>query len=582
MANCAYIAIVPDDPNLTSDFWVAFDWICNAIYAFEIMCNIIAYGFIGHNAWFSVSFFHQIEFAVFCATIVEITVISLLQLEGLTAKPFRLLRVVKQLVTMKTFASVRIVLDTLSGGSVQLFVVMLMFVFFLFIGGIFGMQILMYSFRSRCVTDSHLLNHTACSSDFSTDWKSTCDFKIPDASSEMQGGLPALRGVGYAGAAYEGTACKIYCFTKDECKEMEKIERSGSFCSDGCEAKFPADTLDDFGNFRYPRDRWGRVHSCTMPNAYCSPNFGNPMYGLQHFDNIGGFVPTMLQMAVPDSHYAVMHHALQAEPGLTKPLTYVFVLSCTVILTWLMLGLFVAVITGTFQRVREKYRAERIQEAVGHANTGDELDDTQQFDNRPITAAAQFQAKAKRIVEESEFPVVMSGAVVVHIIAIIVEVQTPHFKPESLLVQYAAHILFALEIGLSTIAHGGVARYLKVASNQTELVLIILSVLSFVPGCHFLAAFASFRIFRLMRYFDTLDGLIVCSFNSSRSILNLVLFIGMLCLCFAITGRYIFGNKMNDNTRSHFGSNGLSLLTIFQVCLCELLHVLHHVQMRCH
>ena len=95
-----------------------------------------------------------------------------------------------------------------------------------------------------------------------------------------------------------------------------------------------------------------------------------------------------------------------------------------------MLGLFVAVITGTFQRVREKYRAERIQEAQGHANTGDELDDTQQFDNRPITAAAQFQAKAKRIVEESEFPVVMSGAVVVHIIAIIVEVQTPHFKQE--------------------------------------------------------------------------------------------------------------------------------------------------------
>jgi hypothetical protein len=135
----------------------------------------------------------------------------------------------------------------------------------------------------------------------------------------------------------------------------------------------------------YPRDRWGRVHSCTMPNAYCA-SVGNPMFGQQHFDNIGGFVPATLQMAVPDSSYSIIHKALQSEPEVccqkvqpislhpsvnfrgidsrttffqVAPIIWTIVMLITVFCTWLMLGLFVAVVTGTFERARERYRVTR-------------------------------------------------------------------------------------------------------------------------------------------------------------------------------------------------------------------------------
>lgn len=44
----------------------------------------------------------------------------------------------------------------------------------------------------------------------------------------------------------------------------------------------------------------------------------------------------------------------QSEP-VSMPLTWTFVILCTVLLEWLMLSLFVAVVTGTFERVRQSY-----------------------------------------------------------------------------------------------------------------------------------------------------------------------------------------------------------------------------------
>ena len=88
LANCAYIAVVPDDPSLKDGLWGTFDWVCNILYTFEILCNILAYGFIGHNAWFSVSSFHKIDFFILLATAVEV-VMATQNVSGLSLKPFR-------------------------------------------------------------------------------------------------------------------------------------------------------------------------------------------------------------------------------------------------------------------------------------------------------------------------------------------------------------------------------------------------------------------------------------------------------------------------------------------------------------
>jgi len=62
---------VPDEPSLKSGAWLIFDWTCNVMYAFEILSNNVAYGFIGHNAWVSVSYFHKMEFGILVCTVAE-------------------------------------------------------------------------------------------------------------------------------------------------------------------------------------------------------------------------------------------------------------------------------------------------------------------------------------------------------------------------------------------------------------------------------------------------------------------------------------------------------------------------------
>ena len=243
MANCAYIAAVPDDKNLESPGWLAFDTVCNIIYSIEIVCNIVAYGFVGHNGWASVSMFHQIEFAVFVAMVSE-QILNSMQIElGITAKPFRLLRIIKQLVTMKTFASVRIILDTLAVGSGQLSVVFLMFIFFLCTFGIFFLQILKYSFRRNCILDTRVVSYSACASDFSTGWNNTCNLKAPAAAASVEGGAVAFRGFGYPGVQYEGTFCKVYCYPKEECKQLKAYGQIGPYCDEACPQNYPADAV---------------------------------------------------------------------------------------------------------------------------------------------------------------------------------------------------------------------------------------------------------------------------------------------------------------------------------------------------
>jgi hypothetical protein len=278
-----------------------------------------------------------------------------------------------------------------------------------------------------------------------------------------------------------------------------------------------------------------------------------------------GFIPAMLQIAVPDSAYTVLHQALQSEPS-TAPLIWGFVILCTVVCTWLMLGLFVAVVTGTFERVRARYgqRAEAkgsVERAAG-ATEDDEEDEEYHLDE-----VAKFQRTARLILYESDFPLVMSVIIVIHFSAMIIELQIPDLLEAALVFQYISYAMFVVEACLSAIAYGGISSYFRESQHKLELLLILFSVLSFVPGCKFLGYMCSVRLFRLMKYFETLQGLLLCAASSGQAILNLVLFLAMLCICFAITGRYIFKDLLNDNTRSHFGSNPVAILTIFQLLI---------------
>jgi hypothetical protein len=142
IANCVYIFLVPDFPILRATEWQIVDWICSVIYLFEVVCNIIAYGFTGRNAWFSVSQFHKMEFIILCLTTAEFFFILILKQEALTVRPFRLLRLLKLVVPLQIFGEVRVILDTLSFSAGSIGLILLMFAFFVVIFGTVHMQLL--------------------------------------------------------------------------------------------------------------------------------------------------------------------------------------------------------------------------------------------------------------------------------------------------------------------------------------------------------------------------------------------------------------------------------------------------------
>lgn len=55
---------------------------------------------------------------------------------------------------------------------------------------------------------------------------------------------------------------------------------------------------------------------------------------------------------------------------------------------------------------------------------------------------------------------------------------------------------------------------------------------------------ACLRMYRLMIYLPTLQHLLISALSSVKSIMNLVVFLLIVALCFNVTGRYLFGNQV--------------------------------------
>ena len=84
---------------------------------------------------------------------------------------------------------------------------------------------------------------------------------------------------------------------------------------------------------------------------------GNPSGGFSHFDNVWGSVCSLAQAVVPDSYYNILLRTQQSEPYIV-PASMTFFVFFNLMTTFLLLGIFVAVVTGTFKRVREQNQGQ--------------------------------------------------------------------------------------------------------------------------------------------------------------------------------------------------------------------------------
>lgn len=132
---------------------------------------------------------------------------------------------------------------------------------------------------------------------------------------------------------------------------------------------------------------------------------------------------------------------------------------------------------------------------------------------------------------------------------------------------WAILYLFAVEILLKILAHGGKPwDFFRNSWNVFDFVVVLVC---FLPlNAHFVAVLRLARILRVLRLVTVLPRLQVLVGALLRSIPSMG-YVGMLLFIhfyiYAVLGTFLFG----ANDPEHFGTLGISLLTLFQVVTLE-------------
>lgn len=296
----------------------------------------------------------------------------------------------------------------------------------------------------------------------------------------------------------------------------------------------------------------------------------NPSGGFSHFDNFWGSICSLAQVVIPDSYYAIFFRALQSEPR-GAVVTFLIFFGINVFDTFLLLGLFVAVVTGTFKRIRRQqhgYSAmitDEQQDELVNADIQQQIQEAKSDED--ISGEESMRRAALDVVRSFEFTTFISLTIVTHLGSMAVDTYDADatLKQFATLANLVCTIIFVLELTVNYIVAGGITQFLAKLFHQFEAFLVVTAVLGLITGSPILRLLSAFRGYRLMRYVPTLEDMLKSAVASVQAVLNVVVFIVLVMLCFVVAARYMFGNKLDGLTRSNFGSFSLAALTMFQL-----------------
>ena len=586
ISNSVYIATAPgySDELSISVSWY-FDLTCACIFGFEVISGVIAYGACrGKTTYLRNDSFHTIDMLCLAFIVLEYSLASWKMWPNLTFRPFRMIRIIKPLTHISAFRGIKFILLSLTAGMPQIST--LFGVLFLTIMGwiVLAMTVYGKSFRRRCVTIDTLV--PACASDFSTGFNATCNFKsgVRLDTIAQPGGETAVTD----GYPFE-SGCKIIA------TEHER-DVNGNWAEPKPAGRLVSKGYYDFGQVTFltswPKDANGVYHSCqadlwreaqkrgdhfevTQTCRDFGPD-GNPQEGYAHFDNLWGATTCLAQVIIPNGYSDVWSRAIESEPDV-KIFTMILFPFISVINTFLLLGMFVAVVTGSFKRIKEEHDYNQFSDDVLNA------DDSIISTPSPLKDAASHQRldSADEAVEiQDEFQQIQNVAkqisrhwiwihfvhltIVWHLYSIGGEQygSTEFWKGVYDWSNFGCSIVFILEAVLHALALGSKKYW---ARYKVQFILVIISIIGLSSGNTIVKAICSLRGYRLLKYFQTVEDLLTSARSSILSIVNVSMFAVVIGFCFTVVGRYLFGDKMNDLSRSNFGSLSVAALTMFQL-----------------
>jgi len=303
------------------------EYILTGIFALEVLIGIFALGFVnGLTSWLQISGMNVLDFIILMSIIAEY-IAKALGHTSITVLPFRLLRTLKILSYFKMFWGIRVIVTTLIVGGAQMLTVLFVLIFFLLVMSTLLLTFLRDSFSRRCVVLDQF--NGPCVSDVTFRVSDSCDFMNWQHTERM-----------YSSDTPDSDFPVMI-------EDFYPFER---WCK--LQSNITAGQYDN--NPNYELDFKGRYHTCGVgrpnyqPGTEMCVEVENPSYGFSHFDHLGGSLLNLAQGTVSDTFYDIIWRSALSEPQ-ASAFFLVAGLLVTLLASWLMLGIFVAVVTGTFQ-----------------------------------------------------------------------------------------------------------------------------------------------------------------------------------------------------------------------------------------
>ncbi|KAM4699185.1 voltage-dependent L-type calcium channel subunit alpha-1S [Discoglossus pictus] len=542
MALAIYLPMPEEDTNSSNSILEKIEYIFLFIFTIEAFLKIVAYGFILHtdaylrNAW---------NFLDFTIVAVGVFTVALEQINrhapdggkgtGFNVKALRAFRVLRPLRLVSGVPSLQVVLNSIIQAMIPLLHIALLVVFMLIIYAIVGLEL------------------------FSGKMHKTCYFKGTDIIASVEKPAP--------------------CSTQ------------------------------------------GR--QCTINGTECRGWWPGPNNGITHFDNFGFAMLTVYQCITMESWTEVLYWI---NDSIGNHWPWIYFVSLILLGSFFVLNLVLGVLSGEFTKEREKAKSrgafQKLREQqimdedlrgyldwITHAEVmdpdmelgegfsqleegGSETDSL--YDAEGINKFIRFfrqwrhwhrllRRKCREVVKSRFF----YWFVIIVILGNTIAIATEHHNQSASLTRaqdIANQVLLALftvEMVLKMYALGFQAYFMSlfnrfdcfvVCTGLLEVLLVASNIMSPL-GISVLRCIRLLRIFKITRYWTSLNNLVASLLNSVRSIASLLLLLFLFMIIFSLLGMQMFGGRFDfedtEVRRSTFDNFPQALITVFQILTGE-------------
>ncbi|XP_075709647.1 voltage-dependent L-type calcium channel subunit alpha-1S [Rhinoderma darwinii] len=550
-ANCVALAIYlpmpEDDTNATNAVLEKVEYIFLFIFTIEAFLKIVSYGFILHTDAYLRNFWNILDFTIVSVGVFTVVLEQINKLQGITApggkgtgfnvKALRAFRVLRPLRLVSGVPSLQVVLNSIIKAMIPLLHIALLVLFMIIIYAIVGLEL------------------------FSGKMHKTCYYKGTDI--------------------------------------LATVEKSA------------------------PCSTTGQGRQCTINGTECRGWWPGPNNGISHFDNFGFAMLTVYQCITMEGWTEVLYWVNDA---IGNEWPWIYFVSLILLGSFFVLNLVLGVLSGEFTKEREKAKSRgafqklREQQAmdedlrgyldwITHAEVmdpdieprdgllqleegGSETESLYEMEgiNKCISFFRQWRQwhrllrrKSRALVKSRFFYWLVIIIILVNTVTIATE---HHNQPKALaraqdIANQVLLALFTMEMILKIYALGFQSYFMSlfnrfdcfvVCTGLLEILLVTSNIMSPL-GISVLRCIRLLRIFKITRYWTSLNNLVASLLNSVRSIASLLLLLFLFMIIFALLGMQMFGGKFDfedtEIRRSTFDTFPQALITVFQILTGE-------------